>query len=68
MLLDAVRAVASGSTYLDPSIAGKVVAGFAREHAKPGTAPIEKLSDREREVLRQIAWATRTRRSPRGWS
>jgi DNA-binding NarL/FixJ family response regulator len=56
VLLDAVRAVAAGGTYLDPSIAGKVVVGFARERAKPGAAPIEELSEREREVLRQIAW------------
>jgi DNA-binding NarL/FixJ family response regulator len=55
VLLAAVRAVASGGTYLDPSVAGKIVGGFARSRAKPGDTPAQ-LSDREREVLRLIAW------------
>jgi DNA-binding NarL/FixJ family response regulator len=54
VLLAGVRAVAAGGTYLDPSVAGKIVSGFAR--ARPRGAPTAELSDREREVLRQIAW------------
>jgi DNA-binding NarL/FixJ family response regulator len=56
VLLAALRAVATGGTYLDPSVAGKIVGGFARSRAKPRGAAATELSDREREVLRQIAW------------
>jgi two-component system, NarL family, response regulator NreC len=56
VLLAALRAAAPGGTYLDPSVAGKIVGGWAREHAKPGGPPAIELSDREREVLRLIAW------------
>ena len=55
VLLAAVRAVASGGSYLDPSVAGKVMGGFARARTKPGTVAIGELSEREREVLRMIA-------------
>jgi DNA-binding NarL/FixJ family response regulator len=57
VLLAAVRAVASGGTYLDPSVAGKVLSGLARKRVRPPGAPSgELLSEREREVLRLIAW------------
>jgi DNA-binding NarL/FixJ family response regulator len=55
VLLQAVRAVAAGGKYLDPSIAGKALSGyFGRRpgEAEPGAANI---SDRETEVLRLIA-------------
>jgi two-component system, NarL family, response regulator NreC len=56
VLITAVRAVAAGGTYLDPSIAGKVVAGFARERVGVAAAAGVELSEREQEVLRLIAW------------
>jgi len=49
-LIHAIRAVARGGTYLDPSLAGKVLGGLARRPAQGGA-----LSDREEEVLRLIA-------------
>jgi DNA-binding NarL/FixJ family response regulator len=52
-LIRAIRSVARGGTYIDPSIAGMLVAGRVRggPHAKPGAT----LSDREAEVLRLVA-------------
>ena len=46
VLLAAVRAVARGRTYIDPTVARRVVAGDVRH---------EELTDREMEVLRQLA-------------
>jgi two-component system, NarL family, response regulator LiaR len=45
-LLAAVRAVARGKTYIDPSVSGQVL------HA---SAPHDDLTQREREVLRRLA-------------
>jgi DNA-binding NarL/FixJ family response regulator len=54
-LFEAIRAAARGESFLQPSVAAKVVAEFAR---LPGLAPVplvEPLSDRERQVLRLVA-------------
>lgn len=56
VLLSAVRAVASGHTYLDPAIAGKIVGRLARARTSPRAASAAELSEREQEVLRLIAW------------
>jgi DNA-binding NarL/FixJ family response regulator len=53
-LIHAVRAVASGGTYLDPAIAGKLVGQFV-EGAPAGVHGDRELSERESEVLRLIA-------------
>jgi DNA-binding NarL/FixJ family response regulator len=55
-LIDAIRAAARGESFLQPSIAAKVVAEFNRlsHPAKSAAALIEPLSDREREVLRHL--------------
>jgi DNA-binding NarL/FixJ family response regulator len=53
-LLRAIRAVASGGNYLDPTIAGRVIGGYTRRQIN--TASKTTLSERETEVLRQIAW------------
>lgn len=53
-LVRAIRAVAAGGTYLDPSLAGAVVGAFAKT-PPPGGAVTVELSDREGEVLRLIA-------------
>lgn len=50
-LLSAVRAVASGHSYLSPEVAGAVLKDY-RKHA---TNPLDLLSAREREVLQLIA-------------
>ena len=57
-LVEAIHAAARGESVLQPSVAAKVVAQFARladqvPHAS--AALVEPLSDREREVLRLIA-------------
>ena len=53
-LVHAIRVVASGGTYLDPAMAGKVVGGFVRRGAVAAGAQ-EELSDREAEVARLTA-------------
>ena len=49
-LVQAIRTVAQGGTYLEPTLAGGIV-----ERAIGGRAGME-LSDREQQVLRAIAW------------
>ena len=54
--LRAVRAVASGGVYLDPSIAGHALAETSGSDGRPGaTEGREPLSPREAETLRLIA-------------
>jgi len=57
-LAEAVRVAARGETFLQPSVAAKVVAEFARLSRKTvgtGNSVIEPLSEREIEILRLIA-------------
>jgi len=57
-LAEAVRVAARGETFLQPSVAAKVVAEFARLSRKTvgtGSSVIEPLSERELEILRLIA-------------
>ncbi len=57
-LLEAIRAAARGESFLQPSIAAKVVAEFTRlSRERPPAVPplVEPLSDRECEVLRHLA-------------
>lgn len=57
-LVEAIRAAARGESFLQPSVAAKLVAEFARlsdqQTPRPQTL-VEPLSDRELEVLRRIA-------------
>jgi DNA-binding NarL/FixJ family response regulator len=55
-LVDAVRAVAHGDTYIQPAAASILAGGFRKraEHADERTK-FDKLTDRERDVLRYIA-------------
>jgi DNA-binding NarL/FixJ family response regulator len=52
-LLNAIRAVASGNTYLDETLAGRVVQNFVR--AQGSEPPELDLSEREADVVRLIA-------------
>jgi DNA-binding NarL/FixJ family response regulator len=55
---EAIRLAARGESFLQPSVAAKVVAEFARLGSKPAInarALVESLSDRELEILRLIA-------------
>lgn len=54
-LIHAIRSVARGGTYLDPSLASKVLGGLIGRPAQGSSAPGTALSDREEEVLRLIA-------------
>ncbi|WP_437805142.1 response regulator transcription factor [Sorangium sp. So ce1078] len=53
-LVRAIRVVAAGKTYLDPDVAGPLLASRSRALAG-GPAAAAELSDREAEVLKQIA-------------
>jgi DNA-binding NarL/FixJ family response regulator len=50
-LVQAIRAVAGGGTYIDPALAASVVDDFVR----PAVEPAAELSEREAEVVRLIA-------------
>jgi len=55
-LINAIRAVAQGGTYVEPALAGTMLQrAFARQ-VDGGAHPREALSAREEEVLRSIAW------------
>lgn len=58
-LYEAIRAAARGESFLQPSIAAKVVAEFARMGTRPSPPPqsalVEPLSERELEILQHMA-------------
>jgi DNA-binding NarL/FixJ family response regulator len=54
-LVNALRAVAAGGTYLDPSLAGDVLGSFAGRPPGRGSKREAELSEREAEVVRLIA-------------
>ena len=57
-LVEAIHAAARGESFLEPSVAAKVVAEFTRlaNQAPAQTASLaEPLSEREREILRLLA-------------
>jgi two-component system response regulator NreC len=54
-LIQAIRAVAAGNTYLDPTIVNNVVSSYVRKQAAKEGQPHGELSERETEVLRLIA-------------
>jgi DNA-binding NarL/FixJ family response regulator len=58
-LIEAIRAAARGESFLQPSIAAKVLAEFNRLEDRAPVKPladlVEPLSDRELEILQQVA-------------
>ena len=54
-LIKAVRGTVTGKTYVDPSIAGKVLEQVSSHQTQPATLITSKLTGREVEVLRLIA-------------
>jgi DNA-binding NarL/FixJ family response regulator len=57
-LVQAIRSVAEGGTYIDPSAAGKLTAEYVRRSSSPnlrGDIAGYDLSEREEEVLRRVA-------------
>jgi DNA-binding NarL/FixJ family response regulator len=60
-MVTAIRAVASGKTYLTPAVAGYVVDGFLGRSAAAESQAFSILSIREREVLQLLAEGQSTR-------
>ena len=54
-LIHAIRVVATGGTYLDPNVAGKVVGGLFHSPSNNDVVPTAHLSEREAEIVRLIA-------------
>jgi DNA-binding NarL/FixJ family response regulator len=55
-LINAIRVVAAGGVYLDPTLAGKVVSGYVGTGRLRGQTQGDDISERETEVLRLVAW------------
>jgi DNA-binding NarL/FixJ family response regulator len=55
-LIHAIRVVAAGGAYIDPTLAGKLLSNYMRQSSSKNPLEPSDLSDREAEVLRQIAW------------
>jgi DNA-binding NarL/FixJ family response regulator len=53
-LIQAIRVVAGGGTYLDPSLVGKVLSAFVRGPLPGSVESAGVLSEREEEVLRLV--------------
>jgi NarL family two-component system response regulator LiaR len=54
-LIKAVKGTLNDRTYLDPSVAGKVLKQVSSHQVQPVTLITDKLTEREIEVLRLIA-------------
>lgn len=54
-LAQAVRVVAAGGSYIDPTLAGQVISGYLNQDPAAGKTAAE-LSEREAQVLRLVAW------------
>ena len=54
-LINAIRAVGSGNSYLDPALTNKVMGGYANRSVSVRGENKNTLTDREAEVLRLIA-------------
>ena len=54
-LIKAIKGTVTGKTYVDPSVAGKVLRQASSHQTRPATLITSKLTDREIEVLRLIA-------------
>jgi DNA-binding NarL/FixJ family response regulator len=55
-LVRAIRTVAAGGSYVDPTLAGGLVSSYFNQDTAEGRAPSGELSEREAQVLRLIAW------------
>lgn len=54
-LIRVIRGTVAGKTYVDPSVAGKVLEQVSSRQTQPATLLTSKLTGREAEVLRLIA-------------
>ncbi len=54
-VLEAIRGTVTGKSYVDPLVMGKLLEQVAGDQIKPSTAITQKLTEREKEVLRLLA-------------
>jgi DNA-binding NarL/FixJ family response regulator len=59
-LIDGIRTVLAGRTYLSPEMTDRIVTSRVGGMTQPGKSPIESLSDRELEVLTLIGQGNTT--------
>lgn len=55
-LLNAIRIVGEGKSYLDPTLTEKVMGGYIRQSTALSNASKVHITDRETEIIRLIAW------------
>ncbi len=55
-LVNAIRTVGAGRSYLDPALTEKVMGGYVRQQTALSNASKVEISGRESEVLRLTAW------------
>ena len=54
-VIEAIHGTVEGKTYLDPSVAGKLLDQTASQQVQPSTRLTDKLTGREEDVLRRMA-------------
>ena len=54
-LIKAIRGAASGKTYVDPAVAGKVLEQVSSQQTQPASLITGKLTERELSILRLLA-------------
>jgi len=65
-LVEAVRTVAVGGTYLSPKVAGVVVSDYVKQLSSGvGSSPLDTLTDRDREVLQLVSEGKNTKQIAR---
>lgn len=60
-LMDAIRTVTAGGTYLSAKVAGVVVSDYVKHLTGVAESPLETLTTREREVLQMIGEGKNTK-------
>ncbi|HEV7889480.1 MAG TPA: response regulator transcription factor, partial [Pyrinomonadaceae bacterium] len=55
-LVRAIRTVAAGGSYVEPTLAASLVSSYFNQNTSDGRAAAGELSERESQVLRLIAW------------
>jgi DNA-binding NarL/FixJ family response regulator len=54
-VIEAIRGTVAGKAFVDPAVAGKLLKQAANAQVQPATRITEKLTERERDVLRLMA-------------
>jgi DNA-binding NarL/FixJ family response regulator len=55
-LINAIRVIGAGKSYIDPALTEKVMGGYIRQSTALSNASKVRITDREAEVIRYIAW------------